>query len=361
MWLQLGLAAMAGGTASTRVDVYTDEWIDVVMPAVEVGYEGEKVNVEGGYAVDVLSGATPVMVDTVSSATHFAEERHQAEMGMEFRPKPTFGISGGYGLSSEPDYAVHDVALGANVDLFERMSTAGITYRASAESMTVVSDDDFLSRAFIQGIDLSWAQILDKKTKVTFTTTGEVAICGEEVGCYANPYRYVPLINDNTPTMSLKERNPSRLYRAAAGLQLARALGRSVALHGAYRFYADSWRITGHTGKIRSAISLLDERLILRNHVRLSSQDKASFYRSDYDLNVAALTVPDYRTNDRELSGLFTVRVGGGAEWAWHSVGPLLRLAVGARLAHAWYRYPNYPELPARNAWLAGGGLDVEF
>ena len=66
-------------------------------------------------------------------------------------------------------------------------------------------------------------------------------------------------------------------------------------------------------------------------------------------------------TGDRELSGLHDLMLGLRGEWSWFAVGKLSRLSPSARVAHVFYRYPNYSEAPRRNAWLIGAGVDAEF
>jgi len=301
------------------------------------------------------------LADTITSATTWKEQRHQGDAGAEYSPTGIWGIRARYALSHEPDYLTNTASLGFRQDLFERMSTVSADYRLSIEEMGMSTDPDFGERTVLQGLDLSWRQILDRHTVATVLLSGEYSQCGETVGCVANPYRFVGLQDSSTTVLAIHERNPETLLRGAAGTRLSRALGQAAAVHGSYRFYADSWLVTGHTAQLEGAASLLDERLMLRSDARASTQGAASFYRDSYQSDLATLTVPTYRTNDRELSGLLSLRAGGSAEWSWYDVGQLMRLAVDARLARAWYRYPNYPELPQRNAWIAGGGMHAEF
>lgn len=354
-------AAWGGGSASTRVDAYVDPWIDVIMPSVRAAWEGEQLDLEAAYGVDALTGATQVLVvDGVTGATSYTEQRHQVDLGAGVRPGD-WGLRARYGLSSEPDYLTHGAGIGGSVDLFQSMTTLGADLRASVERMGMSTDPQFDERTLALGVDLTWDQIVDRRTTARLLGSVEHAWCGDRVGCVANPYRYVAVDTEVGTLLGVAERNPDRLGRLALGTRLSRALGGSAAVHATYRFYVDTWQVTGHTGQLEGALQLAQEALLLRGELRGSTQGAASFYRDAYATTADAPIIPTYRTGDRELSGLRSVRVGGGPEWAWHDVGPFLRVAVGARLARAWYAYPDFSELPERQAWIVGGGMDAEL
>jgi len=360
--LFLGATASAGGKASTRVDVYTDGDIDVVVPAVLGGWDGEHWEVEGRYVADVISGATPVWTpDLITSATTFSEVRHAGGLATTWKPSVEQRVTANYDTSVEPDYLTHAGSGRYAIELFERSSTFGLGYGLSAETLGKVDDDTLAERTTTHRVDLSWDQIVGRTTTGGAVLTTMASRCGERFGCLANPYRFVDVDLEDAGPVALNERNPDRLYRAALGGRLSQAIGSTAAVHGGYRFYADSWRITGHTVDLGTKATALEERLLVGLNSRFSTQTPASFFRDAYSGRMGSAVVPMYRTGDRELSGLGTVQFGGRAGWTFYAPGPFLDLKVSSRLVRAWYRYPRSTALPVRAAWLGGGGVDATF
>lgn len=361
--LLMGSVASAGGRVATRVDVYADGLIEVVAPSASVSWESEEFSVEGRYAVDVLSGATQVITaDLMTSATTFSETRNQVGLSFSWRPTPGQTLSVYQEFSHQPDYLTNAGGVSFSQDLFGRMSTLAVGYGVSIERMGTVHDPEFAEWTHAHRLDASWTQILGRSTTATVRITGYAAFCGEEVGCLANPYRYVALRSGDVTLQAMRERNPDRLYRGAASLRLSQAIGNSTALHGGYRGYLDSWKVNGHTWDLSVNQQAFKEQLMLTAEGRVATHSATSFFRDDYAVSTAeTLMMPEFRSLDRELSGLFTGSVGGRVGWTFYSVGKLATVGINGRLSHHWFLYPNFSELPERNAWLGGGGLDGTF
>ncbi len=364
------LAAPASGPGlervGARVDVYTDGLITVISPSTSGSATlPGGVKVEAAYAVDVLSGATRAMtVDAVSAATHFEEERHEAHgvVSMEVAPYTTMGAA--YSLSLEPDYETHAVSATFVREVLDRMATFSLAYRVNIESFGVAHDpgprESLLGHAF----DLSWSHILGPGTVLTGLVSAHIAYCGDTIGCHSGAYRWVGVYSggdEAKDVVALRERHPAQRVRGAAAIRLAQSLGSGFALHGGYRLYGDSWHILGHTVDAAFTSSLFAERLVLRAEARFTWQSAASFYRDRYIAPDSGDTMPAYRTADREMAGLWDVMLGLRAEYAIDIGGWLRQLHVNLRVAHIWYRYEAYSELPHRESWLIGGGLSAEF
>ena len=353
--------------AYARVDVYSDEWITVVSPATMAVIDAtDTLEVSARYTVDVLSGATPVMTtDIITSATPFAEERHEGEVGVKYRPDPTWSVGASYTASYEPDYQTHAAGVSADVELFDRLAQAAASYHVKIDNIGLSTDKTFSQGVIGHLVDLSWSQILDRNTVASLLVSGSHWSCADEVGCHSSPYRYVPIVAAEGPSnatrVALRERHPSTRGRGAVALRASRHLIDDLALHAGYRFYADTWKITGHTVDLAAAQSLLDDAILLRLEGRMTIQSAASFYRDRYEASATMTDLPRYRSGDREVAGLAEYMVGGRAEWTADALGPFSRLRINARLGRYWYRYPNYSVLPTRRAWLIGGGLNASF
>lgn len=345
-------------SAGGRVDVYADGAIVVVAPGTRVSVQVDpKTRVDAGHLVNFVSGATPVLaVDSVSSATDFREVRHGLDLAVSRTTDQRVTVTGSYVASLESDYTAHGPGVSVSAEILQRMATVTAGWRMRVDNNSVSTGEPISEASLTNELDLRWVQILGRTTRLTGLLNGAVLVCGEQLGCNASPYRYVPAVHDRDVLYTLRERHPTRRIRGAAALRLSQALGSVAALHVGYRYYADTWGVQAHTADLSVAIALFGERLILRPKGRFTWQTAASFWSEGL-----GQAVPEFRTADRELSGLWNVSVGATAELAFFTVGRARRLAPTLRVQHTWYRYPDYAALPSRNAWLIGGGLDAEF
>lgn len=355
-------AATRGG-GGARVDVYTDGEVTVQAPQVRVTAPvGDKASFTGGYLVNIISGATPVLtVDIISSATEFSDVRHALDLSVTGSITEHSRLGGSYAASLESDYISHGPGITVSTDISGGMTTLTAGYRLSFERVGAASRQAVLDHGHGHEFDFSWVQILGRRTRLNLLLSLKMNLCGELLGCHANPYRYVAVRSDDGGLVAVREHHPDQRARLAVALRLSQALATNLALHGGYRFYIDSWQVSAHTADLSLSLALLQERLMLRTTGRFTWQSAASFYRDSYVGESGLLTVPSWRTGDRELSGLWDVMVSGQAELNFFSLGPFARLSPSIRVSHTWYRYPNYSELPYRNAWLIGGGLDVSM
>ncbi|MCP4916559.1 MAG: DUF3570 domain-containing protein [Proteobacteria bacterium] len=344
----LGLAT--AGEVATRVDVYDDGWVEVVMPAVSVSVDQDHGTVGATWTADILSGATTQLdADLVSSATTYSETRHQLDVQGLTR-RHDWQLGAGLSESREPDHRSHSGGVELSRELFESMSTVSVGYGLSVQRGGRVDQEQAWQRSVEHAMDLTWTQILGRRTVMSVLVYGAMARCGEQLGCYANAYRFVPLEKG----LVVPERNPHQLGRAAAALRFAQALGNRAALLGGYRFYQDTWEVRAHTADLTARLLVMDERLMLSGTGRYSNQSGALFGASP---QVADLAVPGWRSADRELSGFVSQHAGLRAEWSFFGVGPWLRLGVSARGARMWTTYLEGSE---RAAWMVGVGLTGE-
>ena len=352
--------AFGQSDAGARVDVYIDRDLVVVAPAASLHLEPKGlVDIDITWQANVLSGATPLLTaDVISSATYFDDVRHAVDIGLSGQPNPLTTVTGTARVSLEEDYLVAAATVGVEREVAKRMAVLSASYTALFEQAWTTQRDGTKQGSMTHRADVGASVILSRSTRLAISASGLLHACGDVIGCHANPYRYVLLFGGDD-VLAVRELHPDRRARVAAKVKLSQALGRKVALHGGYRFYADSWRITGHTAELDLGLALFDERLLVRVGGRMTRQTAASFYAPKYEGLPGE--VPGLRTGDRELSGLWSWRVGGRVEWAWLGAGRLLRLGMSLRLHHTWYLYPDFPWAPRRNAWVGGFGIDAEF
>lgn len=368
MWLPLRLslvglllAGVAGAAeplvrvdkSSARVDVFADDWVTVVAPNASVDLAlAQGWSASGSWAADVISGATPhITTDAVSSATTFHERRDGLSVDLQAAPKTTWSVHGSYAGSVEYDFVSHTAGLGAKVDLLQRMVSLRADYHTRFETTGRVDDSSYSEPATAQLLDLSWAWILGRGTVATLLASGEWDACSAALGCVANPYRTVR----STQGVVLSERHPDTRGRAAGALRMSQALGTNTAVHGGYRYYTDSWQLSGHTADLSLARSLFKDALVLRANGRFSRQGAASFFGPEYS------GTPAWRTGDRDLGALHTWKAGLAVEGSAYSLAGLSRLSLAANIDRLWLRQDDFADDYSHDAWLVGGGLSAGF
>ena len=356
--------ALADHRVALRTDVYTDEMLTVVSPATDASFDiSETVAAAAGFSADLISGATPALVtDVVTAATEFQDRREEARAGVTVTPEPTWTIGATGTLSTESDYDARLLSATAGTELFERMAAVELSYTFSDERIGRAGDPTPRARARGHALDLSWTHILGPRTTLGLLVSGRYSACDESLGCQANPYRFVPIVDFATGAILVApaERHPDHRTRGAAALRLRHAFFRGVALHGGTRVYTDSWGVAGYTSDAALAKSAAGNRLIARLEGRLTWQRSASFYKDDYVTDASQIEIPHFRTGDRELSSLYDVLAGARVSYRLPPVGGLT-LTTAARAARIWYRYRDYGGYPERNAWLAGLGVTGTF
>jgi len=332
----------------------------VVAPSARLRADAnDAVEISAGWMANILSGATPLLTaDAVSSATTFEDVRHAFDVGLAGRLDPLTVLRGSARFSLESDYFVATGSVGVERETANRRVVLSATYATLFDEAWTSTHDGTSQGSVTHRLDGGVTMLLSKTTRLRVGLSGLVHACEELLGCQTNTYRYVP-VKTRAGRVGLRETHPDRRARLAASLRISQALGRHLALHGGYRFYADTWAVLGHTGDLAVQTGFFGERLMVRAEGRVTQQGAASFFRADYETTDDA--IPKYRTADRELAGLWSVRAGGRIEWAALALGPLLRAAWNLRVYHTWYRYPAVVLLPRRNAWVIGGGFDAEW
>ncbi len=359
MWLQLS-AALAQEAAApvvpeavgAQLDVYSDEGITAWAPSARARLKvGASTTVGALWSADFVSGATPVVAtDAVSAATPFEETRHGGTLDLTHAATRTWTLNGAATGSTESDHQVLLGSGGATANLFDDHTRLSAGASLGWVKDGTRADPGLAGESVDSAVDLGWTQVLGRLSSATLRLTAGYANCDERFGCSASAYRYVP-----QGGVFLPERHPAERARLASSVSLAQSLGHDFALHGNYRFYADSWQVVGHTGGLALARGLLSGRALTRVEGRAVQQSAAAFWRDGYG------SPTDYRTADRELSG-FT-EYSGSLRLRWNLFGALRteRVALDAHLSRLWFFYPDYAALSERNAWVAGGGVDVRW
>lgn len=349
--------------AGLRLDGASDAWLSVWSPVLSGRASTPALEADVSYRVDILTGATPALVaDGISSATRFDEVRHEVHAGLT---RPLGGdakVGLAYGLSVESDYTTHALSLTATLEALDRLATLSLGYDLSLETLGHAGDPSISEATTGHALSAVWTQILTRSTALTLQASVGYDRCGRRFGCYANPYRFVGVFgSERGPVLfSLHERHPDTALRGAGAVRLSQALG-DFALHLGYRFYGDSWSVTGHTADLGLSWQAFSDRLVLKLEGRLTTQGAASFQSRRYLTDEDAPEVANYRTGDPALGGVRSFSLGLVADLeVGHLVG-LPSFTLNLSLARFAASYPRSPLRRERATWLFGGGVRATF
>lgn len=311
--------------AKAETSAYTDtDNVSVLTPSVALDLHDPLAGwaASATYLVDVVSAAS---VDIVSTASgRWQEVRHAATLRGAYKPYDIGGSVSG-AISSEPDYLSLTGGGGVTLDLAKKTVMPALDYSFSHDvagrtgtpfSVYSLELDRHTLSAHVE-------LLLDRETVINVSTDAVL-----EIGHQEKPYRYVPMFAPSVaPTITsglsvdrvntlrlpvrVEERVLTKRQRFAWSGRLAQRLEDSTFVVSE-RLYADSWGQKATTTDLKMVFDVSD-RLYVWPHLRAHIQSGVSFWRLAYVADPNELSLPRYRTGDRELSPLATGAIGAGA------------------------------------------------
>jgi hypothetical protein len=181
-------------------------------------------------------------------------------------------------------------------------------------------------------------------------------------GYQASPYRYVAIGGQGTcaslAPLCVPESVPNERFRNAAVARGKYALGDHVSLGAEYRFYFDNWGV--HSQTIAPQFNwVMTEHATLNLSYRYYTQSEARFYQPRY---LDPMQKLDYVTRDRELSAMYSQRVGLGVERAFElgeEGNTVLLAALRTGVTH--FRYLAFVGLESVTAYEGTFLLSLDF
>ena len=362
--------------AGTEVSGYTDtNHVHVASP----GFNGSITsptsgwNVGGNFLVDFVTAASPDIVSMASR--HFQETRYAGGLNGGYKPG-LFGVSAGGNVSHEPDYLSITGNIAVTADLKDKLVTPRLAFAHSDDTIGYRSsplsafERKFYTNEFEGGLTVVMSPTTLLMLGATFST---------ERGDQSKVYRYVPmftpqiagripagatvdLVNFYRLPLRSIEQLPTERDRYAVAARINHRFT-SATLRLEERIYYDSWQTKATTTDLRY-MQDLGRYLRVWPHVRLHAQSGTNFYQLAYSAVIQAngqITVPTYRTGDRELAPLVTATGGGG-----------MRIALGAPEGSTQYgltlsgdvmysRFLNSLFVTTRTAFYGAVAFDAEF
>jgi hypothetical protein len=331
-----GIEDTATKSASFEIAGYDDtDHVTVFTPSVALGIE----NVSGAalhatYLVDVVSAASADIVSTASS--RWQEVRQAGSLSGDYKPHD-FGVTVGGSFSREPDYLSYGAYATVTKDFAEKNWTFFFGYGFSHDTIGRCGDGGVCTPFSVFARELQRGSfngglnfVIDSASLGSLV--GDVIV---ENGDQSKPYRYIPMFSEAVASTvergaSIDWVNANRLDERP--LEQLPLLRQRFSLTGRYahrfdgstlrleeRLYRDSWGLMASSSDVRWVFDL-GKRFELWPHARFHAQNSVSFWQLAYVLNAGSgspptLSVPEYRTGDRELGPLWTTEGGFGIKW----------------------------------------------
>ncbi len=338
-WLLCPAPSFAGVLADDRADVmfhyYDGGGVTIDGPSVLVRKKfAEKYAVNASYYVDMVSSAS---IDVITTASPYKEERTQYGIGFEYlRGKVTY--AGSFSNSKENDYDADTASFSISQDMFGDLTTVQLSFSRGKDDVTRRGDPLFAEKVdrHIYGIDVS--QIVTKKLilAASWETTAEE-------GFLNNPYRRVRFADNSARGYDYEfERYPHTRTGNAIGLRGRYYLPYRAALQGDYRWYNDTWGITGNTFEV-SYTQPVGDRLMFDAHLRYYMQNAADFYSDLFPFQ----NFQNFLARDKEMSTMNsqTLGFGLGYEFKFPGVQFIQKSTVNLKYDFIRFNYDDFRDL----------------
>ena len=298
MIVLLGLhqAGTAGVLPDDRTDIlyhqYEGGGITIDGPSILVRKSiGKNVSVSTNYYVDMISSAS---IDVITTASPYTEERTQYSLAADYLRGDTI-MSVGLTTSEESDFDANTLSLSIAQSMFGDLTTLTLSYAYGDDTVRRSDDPDFFRDNTRQHYGVGVTQII---TRNLISALNFEVITDE--GFLNNPYRSVRYLDTSNPVgFSFEpELYPNTRTSNAVGIRAKYFLSYRAALEVQYRFFADTWDITGHTASIAYTHPWQD--FIFTAKYRAHTQTGAHFFRDIFARSEAT----NFRGRDKELSPL---------------------------------------------------------
>lgn len=321
---------------------YDGGGVTVQGPSVLVRKKfSESVSLAGNYYVDMISSAS---IDVVTTASPYTERREQKSLAADFlRGKAIYSLA--YIDSKESDYNGRTAIASVSQDLFGDLTTVSFGFSRGWDEVGKRGEPDFRQTVDRRNHRVGVTQVLTRKLLGSFNYENVT-----EQGYLQNPYRTLRYAVGGGYS-SAPEIYPRTRTSNAGSVLLKYYLPWRAALSGQYRYYADTWDIRAHTGKLELTQPLWKDWQLTGSY-RYYRQNAASFYS---DLFPAA-NYQNFMARDKEISAYASHTLGLAAsyEYTIDRFSWLKKGSVNLSVDHIMIDYRNFRDLRNAQAFAAG-------
>jgi len=316
-------------TAGAEVAGYLDsDHVAVLTPSLRASARAPTSgwSADGSYLVDVVSAAS---VDVVSAASpRWTEVRHAGALAARYKPR-ALGVGVRGATSVEPDFVSWVAGLEGSADLARKNAVLalGYSFEHDVAGRKGTPFSVYALRLDRHELSARVELVLDRAT--VFTPSFDL---GLESGRQEKPYRWLPLFDAATAPRvpvgapveevdalrlpaRVTERLPETRQRYALSGRLAHRFEQSTLVLWD-RAYLDSWGLRSSSSDLRWTFEL-SRRWSLWPHLRFHVQSGVSFWERAYvgSVNTGSVSVPEFRSGDRELGPLWSATAGPGVRF----------------------------------------------
>lgn len=363
---------LSGYSDTNSVAVYTPG-INASVVSPTAGW-----NVGGSFIIDAVSAASPDIVSTASPP--FEEFRYGGGFTGGYKPG-LYGAQGSVNISSSPDYVSYTGGLRLTADLNDKLITPTIGYAYSYDKIGRGPNNYQNNFNPLKGkLDTH-----EFEAGITFvmSPTAVLLVGGTvsfERGDQSQPYRYIAMFDPvtvapfvpNGATVDLVNRTrlpvrpleqlPTERDRVAIGARFNKRINNAT-LRLEQRFYHDTWSLNASSTDMRYMVDL-SRHLRVWPHARVHAQSGVNFfqlaYSADLDPN-GGITLPLYRTGDRELAPLITGTGGGGLRIGLGEPEGEIKYGITVVGDVMYTRFLKALYVTTRTAVYGSVGFDMEF
>ena len=351
--------------------------VNVITPSLNASVSSPTAgwNVGGSFLLDVVTAASPDIVSEASPA--FRDRRFAGILTGGYKPGK-YGIQANADISIENDYTSGGGGAAVTGDFHDKLVTPRLAYNYSHDVIgrTGTPFSVFSHQLDTHTLDAGITMVLSATTLLSVNVTTQF-----ERGDQSKPYRYIPmfapdiagripvgatidLVNQYRLPMRPLEQLPTARDRYALGIRVAK---RFMKLNGTLRLdqrlYYDDWSVLATTTDARW-VQDVGKRLRIWPHLRVNAQTGASFYALAYAAVLngnGSITVPLYRSDDRELGPLITLTAGGGLRFSLTAPGSKTQVGVNIAGDAMYTRFFDALFVTTRTAVYGTVGIDFEF
>jgi hypothetical protein len=333
-------------------------------------------NVGGALIVDMVTAASPDIVSEASA--HYKERRVAGVLSGGYKPG-LYGVQAQAFYGNEPDYISMSGGLAFTADMNDKLTTPRVAVSRGHDNVGR-GPSNFISTLDTTEVEAGVTQVLSASSLLVLTLTGQF-----ERGDQSKPYRYVPMFDGTTVAPFIPvgatpdlvnryrlnvrplEQLPTARDRYAIGARFNHRF-QTTTLRLDQRIYYDTWGLKATTTDMRYVMDV-SKRFRVWPHGRLNAQTGTSFYALAYSAAVTPptapggpdVTVPLFRTTDRELSPLITLTGGGGMRFGITPPEAKTQLGLNVSGDIMYTRYFNALYITFRTAYYGAVGVDAEF
>ena len=316
--LLLVRATSADVLPDDRADLFYSKYngggMDITGESVLVRKKfSEDFAVEANYFVDKVSGAS---IDVLSNASVIRDERKQKSGTLQYlHDKTTYSLS--YINSTERDYISNTTSFSLSQDMFGDLTTVTLGFSKTRDSVGENNGTAFkpviawLGHAESSDYNLGLSQIVTKNL-----IAGVALEVIADDGYLANPYRSArykvdPSVNPKGYALA-SQVYPDTRVSTAVQVQAKYYLPYRAAVTGSYRYFNDTWGVTGNTYELDYTHPIKNI-WILEGRLRYYKQTHATFYSDLYPYENSQ----NFTARDQDLASSDNTTYGAKATYAF--------------------------------------------